>query len=136
MLKYYLIVVLNLPLVLFGILSALQGYSRRRISRLGLGVWLAFWSTLGVGLFLVRPIYIWLEEHNLTDSVPLSIFDVVEVTGIIFALSLIFRLYSKMDTIEQRIARFNSEASITFSEHKNIAVGTKVAAGKPKIETK
>jgi hypothetical protein len=71
---------------------------------------------LAVGLFMAGPGYQWLQDHHLTDSTPLSIFDVAEITGIILSLTLILRLYTKVDTIEQRIARLNSEASIRLSK--------------------
>ena len=116
MLKYILIVVLNLPFVFLGVARTISSYESKRISRGRAAFWMFFWLVITVGLFAAEPIYTWLQINNLTDSTPLSIFDVAEITGIIMSLTLILRLYTKTDILEQRLAQLNTEASIRLSE--------------------
>src|SRR5207248_4508526 len=116
MLKYVLVVGFNLPFVLLGMLHAYRGYSAGRTSRLKFATRLAFWLTVALGLFFARPFYDFLASHDLTSSGPLSIFDVVDTTGITCALYLVYRLYSKTDAMEQRIAALHREVVLRLAE--------------------
>ena len=116
MLKYVLVVVFNLPFVLLGIFHAYQAYARGRTSRWQFSTRLAFWLVVAAGLFFARPLYDFLASHELTSSGPLSIFDVVETTGITCALYLVYRLYSKTDAMEQRIAALHREVVLRLAE--------------------
>ena len=116
MLKYVLVVVFNLPFVLLGMLHTYQAYARHRTTRVRFVTRMAFWLAIGVGLFFARPFYDFLSSHKLTSSGPLSIFDVVETTGVTAALYLVYRLYAKTDVMEQRIATLHRELVLRAAE--------------------
>jgi hypothetical protein len=116
MLKYVLVVVFNLPFVLLGILHTVQAHAHKRLPRWKFVTRLTFWLVVGVGLFFARPFYDYLASHNLTSSGPLSIFDVVETTGVTASLYLIYRLYAKTDAIEQHLAALHREVALRLSE--------------------
>jgi hypothetical protein len=116
MFKYLLVIILNMPFVLLGFIRAVESYKHGRISRSRLVTWTVFWLIVAAGLFLALPGYEYLQAHNLTDSTPLSIFDVIAITGVNFALTLVFRLYSKNDRLEQRLNQLNRECSMLLAE--------------------
>ncbi len=115
MIKYVLIVVLNTPFVVIGLLRALHSFQKGRISRARYTFVTILWTLVFVGLLFAQPLYQFLERNRLTDSTPLSVFDVVLTTGLVLALSLTFRLYSKIDRLDERLMQLNRELSIRLS---------------------
>lgn len=116
MLKYLLIIILNLPFVLIGIARTVTSYQNGRISRVRAIAWMVFWLLIIAALIGAEPGYRFLQDRGLTDSTPLSIFDVGSITGIILSLTLIFRLYTKIDILEQRVAELNTQSAIRLSK--------------------
>lgn len=116
--KYTLLVLLNLPFVLFGFMRALAMYKMGSLQRLGLITRLAFWTFILLGLVFARNIYDFLTDHNLTDSTPLSLADVLLVTGFLLTLSLCVRLYAKVDILEKRLSDLHEKLSINSSDPK------------------
>lgn len=117
MLKYYLLVILNTPFIIFGMLRALRLYNQKAITKLRLVGAFTLWTAVFLGLVFAQPLYEALAQSGLTDSTPLSLFDVVQITGIILALFLVTRLYGKTDTLETRINQLNRELSIANVQH-------------------
>ncbi len=113
--KYTLLVVLNLPFVVFGLFKAWTMYRGRVFNRFGLALRLCFWLAIAIGLIFDRAIYSFLLTHHLTDSVPLSITDVVLTTGIVFCLFLCMRIYTKLDMLERRFDELHERLSIRMS---------------------
>lgn len=116
MLKYILIIVFNVPLVLAGLTRSIQSYRRGNLTGLGLAGWSVFWLVLLFGLVLAKPIFDFLQQKNLTDSTPLSLFDVVQTTGIVLAILLCLRLYTKLDATERQLHKLNREISIRLTK--------------------
>ena len=113
--KNTLLVILNLPFVLFGYTKAVVLYGTSKISWASLILRLIFWSLIMAGLILAQPIYSHLSDVGLTNSTPLTLFDVIEVTGIIFCLTLIMRLYTRTYDQEQRLALLHCNLSLDSS---------------------
>lgn len=116
--KYTLLFVLNLPFVLFGIFRSITMYKASIIQWPGLCLRLIFWIAILLGLLFAKEIYSFLLGNNLTDSAPLSLADVVLVTGIIFCLFLCTRLYAKIDSMEKRLTDLHEKVSIHLSKPK------------------
>ncbi len=114
--KYTLLIVLNGPFVIFGLLKACVSYRSKLIKLGGLIARIIFWVIISSGLIFANTIYDYLIRNHLTDSGPLSIADVVQITGIIFCLSLILRLYSKYEVTERQLVKLHQELSIRLSE--------------------
>jgi hypothetical protein len=116
--RYLLLFLLNLPFVLMATLSAITQYKLNRSSRRRLIVQIALWITILLGLATAEPLYSWLFRNNLTQTEPLSLFDVVQITAIVLVLSLALRAYNKSELIEQKYRQLHQELSIILSERK------------------
>jgi len=114
--KYVLLLILNTPFVFFGILKGYVSYAKKTIKLSGFMLRLAFWGTILTGLIFGESIYDYLVRNGLTDSTPLSVPDVLQITGIILCLSLILRLYTKCETLEHQLVQLHQEVSIELSE--------------------
>ena len=113
--KYNLLIILNVPFVVFGLIKAWTMYKKHIVNRLGLFLRLFFWLMIAAGLIFDREIYNFLLFHHLTDSVPLSLADVVLTTGIIFSLFLCIRIYTKLDLLERRVDELHEQLSLRMS---------------------
>jgi hypothetical protein len=116
--KYVILAVLNLPFVLFGIINALIQYKENRLGRLSLLVRLVFWLLIASGIIFAKYMYNFLIGNDLTNSAPLSLADVILVTGVSFCLFLCIRLYAKADHTEQKLNELQEYLSIILSEDK------------------
>ncbi len=68
------------------------------------------------GIALADPIYRFLFSNNLTQTEPLSLFDVMQITGIVIALFLANRSRTKLDILERRVQDLHQELSIQLSK--------------------
>ena len=116
--KYRLLMILNTPLVLYGIVMAYNSRKKGNIRSVGFALRTLFWLAVLGGLWFAREIYDFLVVRGLTDSTPLSIADVVLVTGLSFCLFLILRLYSMIDSQERQFTALHEALSIELSERK------------------
>src|SRR6185312_15794990 len=116
--KYELLLLLNLPFVIFGLLKALMAYRTKLIDGLTFSLRVLFWLIILAGLIFAEPIYTYLYNHGLTDSSPLSLPDVVLATGLILCLSLCFSAYSKIDAMEKRFSDLHEKISVLASKNK------------------
>lgn len=113
--KYTILLLLNLPFVLFGILKVVMLYRTKSLSRGGFIVRLVFWLIILGGLVFAHGLYNYLNSHGLTDSTPLSLADVVLTTGVTLCLTLSFRLYAKNDALEKRLSDLHEKLSVLTS---------------------
>ncbi len=114
--KYTLLIIFNVPFILFGYLKAYDLHKTGSIQRIGFFLRLVFWTVILAGLIFVKQIYNYLNSHNLTDSTPLSLADVILVTGVIFLLFLTMRAYSKLDIMEKRMTDLHEKIAIELSK--------------------
>lgn len=113
--KYTLLIILNMPFVAVGLLKTYRMFQVGRLSRAGLVMRVIFWLTVACGIVFVREIYTFLVSHSLTDSTPLSLTDVVMITGVIFCLSFCLRLYTKNEALEKRLNDLHEKLSVELS---------------------
>lgn len=116
--RYLILVLLNAPLVFTGILSTLVSYKLKRVSKRKFMIRLVAWLVILLGLFFAEPIYQFLFSNNLTATEPLSLFDVIQITGIVFTFYLASRAYEKAETTERRLQSLHQEISILLSKTK------------------
>jgi len=114
--KYLLLIIFNLPFVVFGIAHAALRYKEGLTSRASLLIRLLFWLAIAAGLVFAHGMYNFLVGDNLTDSPPLSLVDVALVTGVNIALFLCLRLYAKADHTERKLTELQERLSIILSE--------------------
>ena len=113
--KYSLLVILNIPFVIFGVINTLLMYREKTIQKLSTITRLIFWGFILIGLIFAQELYSLLLEKGLTDTTPLSLADVILVTGVVLTLSLCISLYSKVELLEKRISDLHEELSIRLS---------------------
>ena len=115
MLKYVILAVFTLPFVAYGLLKALISYRSGLISRGSFILRIFFWASIAIFALLAREIYNFLRSNDLTDSPPLSLAEILLFIGVVFALALIIRLYSKLDSTEKRLSDLHEKLSIELS---------------------
>lgn len=114
--RYLILVLLNIPLIVAALLNAIVSYKLKHLSLRRFVFKVAFWCFVLVGLIFAKPIYNFLYNEGLTQTEPLSLFDVLEITGIIYVFYLVNRLYVKVDVLERRTQDLHQELSITLSK--------------------
>ncbi len=114
--RYLLLVLLNLPFALIGILNAIVGHRLGRIPRSRMSLRVTFWLLVVAGLALAEPVYSFLFSNNLTRTEPLSLFDVIEITAIIGLFLLYSRLRAKHDALDRKLQDLHRELVIRLAE--------------------
>ena len=114
--RYVILVVLNLPLVFAALLSALVEYKTGKLSGKSFVRQVIIWLIILTGLASAKFIYQFLFRNNLTQTEPLSLFDVIQITGIIVVLFMANRSRIKLETLERRVQDLHQELSIRLSE--------------------
>lgn len=69
-----------------------------------------------MGLIFIEPIYAFLFSHNLTQTEPLSLFDVIQITAIIFTFLIANQAYIRADLLERRVRDLHQELAIRLSK--------------------
>jgi hypothetical protein len=107
-----------LPLVFASLLSALVNYKLRKYTFKKYLWQNLIWLTILVGLASTKYIYEFLFSNQLTQTEPLSLFDVVQITGIVTVLYMANRARLKIDALEVRLRDLHQELSIRLSNDK------------------
>lgn len=120
--RYLLLLLLNLPFILIAILGAITQYKLHHSTRQKMFARISLWLTVAISLALAQPIYDWLFSHRLTQTEPLSLFDVIQITAIIIVFYIANRTRAKVETLERRIQDLHQELSIRLSDQANVDV--------------
>ena len=116
--RYTVLVILNLPLIIAGVLNSVVSFKLGRVNQRRFIVRLVFWLSIFAGLVFAQPIYSFLFSKHLTQTEPLSLFDVIQITGIVFTLFIANQAYTKVDLLERRVQDLHQELSIRLSKNK------------------
>lgn len=114
--RYWLLLLLNVPFIFMGLLGAITSFKLSKISKRRLIAQTIIWLLLFVGLILAEPIYNWLFSNNLTQTEPLSLFDVVQITAIVVVFYIANRTRTKLEATENRLQELHRELSIRLSK--------------------
>lgn len=117
--RYLLLFLLNAPFIIAALLNVTVSYKLKRISRSKYVFYVLFWTTILAGIALTYPIYNFLFTRDLTQTEPLSLFDVVQITAIISVLYLASRTRAKLELMERRMNDLHQELSIQISAIKS-----------------
>lgn len=117
--RYLLLFLLNLPFILAAILSSLTQYKLGKANRRRFVIQVLLWLFVLISLASAEPIYTWLFANKLTQTEPLSLFDVVQITAIVIVFYIATRSHSKIETLERRIQDLHQELSIKLSAKDN-----------------
>ncbi|HVW99140.1 MAG TPA: hypothetical protein VHA52_01655 [Candidatus Babeliaceae bacterium] len=119
--RYLLLFILNVPFVVMAIVSEITHYKLGHVNKKRTLGHLFFWIIVLVGLATAKFIYEWLFNNSLTQSEPLSLFDVIQTTGIVIVFYVANRTRSKLEELEIKFRDLHQELSIRLSEdEKNI----------------
>ncbi len=113
--KYILLLLLNIPFIIFGVLKAVMVYRMKSVDRLSFILRISFWVLILLLLLFAHGIYDYAFSHGWTDSSPLSLPDVVLATAFMLTLSLSIRLYAKIDAMDKRLSDLHEKLSIYTS---------------------
>jgi hypothetical protein len=117
--RYLLLLLFTLPFILAGILSAFTQYKLKKSSGKRAVVLIIFWIVVLAGLAGASFIYDELTRRGLTQTDSLSLFDVVEITAIVFLLYVCNRMRQKISVMEDRLQDLHQEISIQISDIKS-----------------
>lgn len=114
--RYLLLFLFNLPFILAALLSAVTQYKLGHSTKRRMYVQVVVWSMILIGLALAGPIYRYLFNNHLTATEPLSLFDVIQVTGIVITFYIANRTRAKVEVLERRVNDLHQELSIRLSQ--------------------
>lgn len=114
--RYLLLVLINLPVIIAGIVSITVKFKTKKISKARFAMRAVLWVAILTLLCLAYPIYTFLVGRDLTVSEPLSLFDVLQLTCIIYLLGICFSLQARIEKQERRLQDLHQELSIRLSE--------------------
>lgn len=115
--KYTVLLLLNLPIVILGILNVIVTYKLRKFSKKKMVFRLTLWLLVLIGLILAEPIYDYLYSNGLTNTDSMSLFDVVQITAIILVLFIATKAHSKINALEEKFNVLHRQLSIDRSDH-------------------
>jgi hypothetical protein len=113
--RYIILLILNGPFIVAGFVNALVSFKLRRMSRRRFALHAGFWLFILIGLATAQPIYQYLFSNKLTDTDSLSLFDVIQITGIVVICFLAVRTRTKVENLEKRVQDLHQELSIRLS---------------------
>lgn len=116
--RYILLLLINLPFILLAITGIITRYKMKRITKRRASIQLLMWLAVLLGLIIAEPLYHWLFEHNFTDADALSLFDVVQITAIVFLLYMLNGVATRLEQTEKRLNDLHQELSIRLSRKK------------------
>lgn len=114
--RYLLLVILNAPLILAGVISSLVSFKLRRLTKSQFVLRIALWAVILLGLISAHFIYQFLFTNNLTQTEPLSLFDVIQITGIVLLFYVVSRYRTRIDALERRLQDLHRELSVRLSQ--------------------
>ena len=113
--RYMILILINLPFIIAGIAGAVVSYKMNHISKKKFVFRTSIWLFVLSGLLFAESIYSFLFSNNLTQTEPLSLFDVIQITGIIITFYIANQAYIKAATLEKRLQDLHQELSIRLS---------------------
>jgi hypothetical protein len=115
--RYTILILLNIPLIIVALTNAVVTYKMKQISMRRFVLKFIFWVLVLIGLIATENIYNFLYQEGLTQTEPLSLFDVVQITGVIYIFYLVNRLYMKVEFLEKRVQDLHQELyQLNFKE--------------------
>ena len=114
--RYLILIILNTPIVIAGLLNALVDYKTKKFPRNKFIIQIFIWLFIFASIASTKLIYDSLFSNHLTATEPLSLFDVIEITGIILVLFMANRSRIKLEALERRVNNLHQELSIRLSE--------------------
>jgi hypothetical protein len=110
--KYNILIALCLPILILFLIRIYDSYKRKKLSKRGAIILFVFWSFLAIGIIFNKQFFIYLENSRLIESTPLSLYDTVQITAIIFLIYLVFRQGFKIEDLKTKVTRLNQSIAL------------------------
>lgn len=114
--RYTILLLLNLPFIIVAMANSLVAYKVGRITGRRFLIQVAIWAVIFIGLASAQQIYTYLFARGLTDTESLSLFDVIQITGIVFLFFVMNRMRSRTEALNQRVQDLHQHLSILLSQ--------------------
>lgn len=113
--RYLILVLLNLPVVLLALVNLVTRYKTGKNSRRKFKQQSFLWATVTIVIVSSFPIYNLIAGRDPFESSQLSLFDIVEITAIVFLIYTVNTMRQKLESTETRIRDLHQELSIRLS---------------------
>jgi hypothetical protein len=113
--RYAVLVLLNMPVVMLAFTNILVQYKMKKISEGRFRQQITLWLVIFIALVGSFPIYNRLVGNPLLDSSELSLFDITEMTGIIYLIYVVNNQRRKIEQAEKTLRDLHQEISIRLS---------------------
>jgi len=110
--KYNLLIILSSPILMLFILRIYDNYKRKRISLRASILLGLFWLILLTGVLFNKLIFELILRSKLSDSTPLSLYDMIQIVAIIFLIYVAFRQSFKIEDLREKITKINEEIAL------------------------
>lgn len=117
--RYVVLLLLNLPVILLAFVNLVAHYKMKKISPRRFRFQFIFWLIVLTILICSFPVYNYLSGRALLDSHELSLFDVVEVTAIVYLLYMVNDHRRKIEQNEKTLRDLHQELAIKLAQTKN-----------------
>ena len=117
--RYILLLLLNIPFITAALVSTFVGFKLNKVSKRRFIFTMLFWIVILIGLAFAEQIYGFLFSNNLTNTEPLSLFDVIQITAIVILLYFVNRSRTKVEELDKRVQDLHQEVSIRLSDGGN-----------------
>ncbi|HSH55391.1 MAG TPA: hypothetical protein VK983_01035 [Candidatus Limnocylindrales bacterium] len=120
MLKYFLIIIINLPIILFGLSRVYKLFRKGDLTSKELAFWVLLWSVFLAVLFLIIPlegmaVRLLYADRQVAIPGP-SAFDVIEITFLTVLIYLLYRQGAKITYLQQKLAKVNRAVALRDAE--------------------
>lgn len=117
--RFLILILINLPVVLIGLISAIVAYKTKQTSKRRYLVEVIGWVVVGFGLVMVEPAYNLLVKNNLTASDSMSIFDIILLTLVLICGLFLVKSNEKISSINNKLSRIHEHVAIKDAKINN-----------------
>lgn len=116
--KYNLLILFSSPILILFALRIYDNYKRRRISIRAASLLGIFCGILITGIFFNKYFFDQILKSKLSDSTPLSLYDMIQIVAIIFLIYVVFRQTFKIEELKNKITKINEEIALNKNINK------------------
>jgi len=113
--RYAILVLLNLPIILLALINIVTQYKMKRMSMNRFRQQIILWLVILTVLICSFPMYNHLSGKPTLDSSGLSLFDIIEITTIIYMIYILNNQRRKIEQNERTLRELHQEVSIRLS---------------------
>lgn len=113
--RYLLLILLNLPVIILAFTNLLTQYKLGSITKSRFRHQILLWAVIFIILLGSFPVYNYINGNPLFDASELSLFDIVEITVIVYLIYIVNNQRRKIEQNEKDTRRLHQEISIKLS---------------------